>query len=202
MTLPKVRPVGKADAERAIAALTLGFATDPVIRSFYPDPRDHLKHFAQMMRINIEPAIARGAAHYVEGFSAATIWFPPVGPEDDAEAATERGKRIGKLIEETACKEGNDDLFAALGEMQALHPEEPHWYLFSIGVDPHHQNEGLGSLLMDHALPMSDTDGTIAYLESSNPRNVPFYQRHGFETMHVVQVGSSPTFTLMARKPR
>ena len=91
---------------------------------------------------------------------------------------------------------------AALGEMGALHPEEPHWYLFSIGVDPHHQGEGLGSLLMEHALPMSDADGTIAYLESSNPRNVPFYQRHGFEVMHVVQIGSSPTFTLMARQPR
>ena len=47
-----------------------------------------------------------------------------------------------------------------------------------------------------------NADGTIAYLESSNPRNVPFYQRHGFETTHVVQVGSSPTFTLMTRQPR
>ena len=49
---------------------------------------------------------------------------------------------------------------------------------------------------------MSDSDGTIAYLESSNPGNVPFYQRHGFETMHVVQVGSSPTFTLLVRSQR
>lgn len=202
MTNPKVQHVDEADEEQAISALTLAFATDPVIRSFYPDPRDHLKHFPEMMRINIEPAIARGAAHYVDGFSAATIWFPPTRPEDDAAAAKERGRRMGALIEETACEEGNDDLFAALGEMGALHPEEPHWYLFSIGVDPHHQNEGLGSLLMEHALPMSDADGTIAYLESSNPRNVPFYQRHGFETLHVVQIGSSPTFTLMVRPPR
>jgi len=201
MTVPKVRAVNEADAERAIAALALAFATDPVIRSFYPDPRDHLTYFAEMMRINIEPAIARGSAHYVDGFSAATIWFPPTRPEDDAEAAKERGRRMGALIEEKAHKEGNDDLFAALGEMGALHPEEPHWYLFSIGVDPHHQGQGLGSLLMEHALPMSDADGTIAYLESSNPRNVPFYQRHGFETTHVVQIGSSPTFTLMARQP-
>ena len=30
MTRPKVQSVGKADAEQAIAALTLAFATDPV----------------------------------------------------------------------------------------------------------------------------------------------------------------------------
>ena len=109
---------------------------------------------------------------------------------------------MGALMDATASKEGNDDLFAALGEMGQLHPKEPHWYLFSIGVDPHHQNEGLGSILMEHALPKSDGDGTLAYLESSNPRNVPFYQRHGFEVMQVVQVGTSPTFTLMVREPR
>jgi hypothetical protein len=55
---------------------------------------------------------------------------------------------------------------------------------------------------MEHALPKSDSDGIFSYLESSSPRNVPFYLRHGFEVMHVVQVGSSPTFTLMAREPK
>ena len=109
---------------------------------------------------------------------------------------------MGALIEETASKEGNDDLFAALDEMGKWHPKDPHWYLFAIGVDPHHQNEGLGSILMEHALPKSDADGTLAYLESSSPRNVSFYQRHGFEVMQVIQVGSSPIFTLMAREPR
>jgi ribosomal protein S18 acetylase RimI-like enzyme len=202
MTLPKVRSLSESNAEHAIAALTLAFSTDPVIRAFYPDPLDHLTHFPEMMRINIVPAISRHAAHYVEGFSAAAIWFPPAGPDDDVEVAKARGRRVGALIEETASKEGNDDLFAAIGEMGKWHPKVPHWYLFAIGVDPHHQNEGLGSILMEHALPKSDSDGIFSYLESSSPRNVPFYQRHGFEVMQVVQVGSSPTFTLMAREPR
>ena len=105
------------------------------------------------------------------------------------------------LIQETACKDGNDDLFAALGKMGKFHLDAPHWYLLAIGVDPNHQNEGLGSLLMKHALPKVDAEGALAFLESSNPRNVPFYLRHGFEVMQVVQVGTSPTFTLMVREP-
>jgi GNAT superfamily N-acetyltransferase len=202
MTLPKVRSVSESNAEHAIAALTLAFSTDPVIRAFYPDPLEHLTHFPEMMRLHIAPAIAHQAAHFVEGFSAAAIWFPPKSPGDDPEPDKDLARRLGTLIEETASREGNDDLFAAISEMDKLHPKEPHWYLFAIGVDPDHQNEGLGSILMEHALPKCDAGGTLAYLESSSPRNVPFYQRHGFEVLQVVQVGSSPTFTLMVREPR
>ena len=199
--MPKVQTASETDAEQVIASLTLAFATDPVIRAFYPDPFRHLAHFPEMMRINIGGAIPCQTAHYVEGFSAAAIWFPPAAGAEDGEAAKERGRRVAQLVEETAHKEGNDDLFVAMSEMDALHPKEPHWYLFAIGVDPYHQSEGLGSLLLEHALPRSDADGVMAYLESSNPRNVPFYQRHGFEIMEVVQRGSSPTFTLMVRDP-
>lgn len=202
MTLPKVQLVREADAEQAVAALALAFAGDPVIRAFYPDPLDHLKHFSEMMRINMESAIASETAYYVDGFSAAAIWFPPADSDSAKEAAEARGERMAALMEETVDKEGKNDLFAALGEMREGHPEVPHWYLMSIGVDPHHQNEGLGGLLMKHVLPKSDADGIMAYLESSNPRNVPFYERHGFETFQVAQVGTSPTFTLMMREPR
>jgi len=202
MTQVEARPVTESDAEQAIAALTLAFSTDPVIRAFYPDPLDHLTHFPEMMRLHITTAIAQQTAHYVEGFSAAAIWFPPKGPDHDGEADKARARQMGALIQETAYKEGNYDLFAAIAEMDEWHPTEPHWYLFAIGVDPHHQSEGLGSILLEHALPKCDAEGKLAYLESSSPRNVPFYQRHGFEVTRVIQIGTSPTFTLMAREPR
>ena len=202
MTLPKVQAVGPEDSERAISALTLAFATDPCIRRFYPDPRDHLAHFPEMMRIQIAQPIKNRSAHYVEGFSAAAIWFPPAGPNTDVEAEQAARKRMDALIEDTAHKDGNDAVFAAVEKVAELHPKERHWYLFAIGVDPRHQNEGLGSMLMKHALPKVDADGALAYLESSSPRNVPFYERHGFEVVEVVQIGDSPRITLMAREPR
>jgi len=31
-----------------------------------------------------------------------------------------------------------------------------------------------------------------AYLESSNPANIPLYQGHGFDILDTIQVGSSP----------
>ena len=49
--------------------------------------------------------------------------------------------------------------------------------------------------------PAADPD-LPAYLESSNPANVPLYQRHGFEVLGEIQVGSSPPVFPMYRPPR
>ncbi len=86
-------------------------------------------------------------------------------------------------------------------QMASYHPKEPHWYLPLLGVDPAHQNEGVGSALLRHVTDRCDRDGVPAYLESSNPRNIPLYERHGFEILGRAQSGSSPVITPMLRKP-
>ena len=65
-----------------------------------------------------------------------------------------------------------------------------------------HQGKGLGSALLEHALATCDRHGVVAYLESSNPRNIPLYERHGFAQWGRIPVGSSPTLVPMLRKPK
>jgi ribosomal protein S18 acetylase RimI-like enzyme len=55
---------------------------------------------------------------------------------------------------------------------------------------------------MKHALSRVDEDGLPAYLESSNPRNISLYERHGFESMGQIQIGTSPIVTPMIRSAR
>lgn len=83
--------------------------------------------------------------------------------------------------------------------MTEHHPPEPHWYLPLIATDPNWVGQGLGTLLMKHALRRCDSEGTAAYLESSNPENIPFYQRHGFKVIGEIQHGDSPRLTPMLR---
>jgi ribosomal protein S18 acetylase RimI-like enzyme len=71
-----------------------------------------------------------------------------------------------------------------------------------LGVDVSRQGKGLGSLLMKHALQRVDAARLPAYLESSNPRNIPFYERHGFEVVGRIQTGKSPVVTPMVRRGR
>jgi len=86
--------------------------------------------------------------------------------------------------------------------MREGRPHEPYWYLPFIGVDPYRQNEGLGSILMRHAHVLFDREGTLAYLESTNPRNIPFYQRHGYRLLGTIQIGIGPPISPMLREPQ
>lgn len=62
------------------------------------------------------------------------------------------------------------------------HPrEQPHWYLAAIGVDPPQRGQGAGAALLRSRLERCDKAGTAAYLESSNPQNVPLYEHFGFQ---------------------
>ena len=105
-------------------------------------------------------------------------------------------------IEETVAEPVRPEVFAVIEQMANYHPGEPHWYLPLIGVDPIHQGKGLGSALMRHALIRCDREKKLAYLESTNEKNVPLYERAGFELMGTIQAGMSPPLYPMVRTPR
>ena len=71
-----------------------------------------------------------------------------------------------------------------------------------IGVNPAHQSKGLGAALLRQALERCDREGLPAHLESTNPRNISLYMRHGFVAVGEIQAGSSPTMVPMLRQPR
>jgi len=51
-------------------------------------------------------------------------------------------------------------------------------------------------------LNVCDGQNVLAYLEATSPRNIPLYERHGFEAIGSVQVADSPQIIPMLRKPR
>jgi ribosomal protein S18 acetylase RimI-like enzyme len=56
----------------------------------------------------------------------------------------------------------------------------PHWYLWVLGVEPEQQGRGTGSQLLQRVLLSAGAQRVPCYLETENPRNIPFYQKHGF----------------------
>jgi ribosomal protein S18 acetylase RimI-like enzyme len=108
---------------------------------------------------------------------------------------------LGTVLEETVPARIRDDMFTLFDRMGASHPRDPHWYLPLIGVNGPFQGRGYGSALLRHALAICDSQGMAAYLESSNPKNVPLYRRHGFELTGTIQAGSSPEIYPMLRRP-
>jgi ribosomal protein S18 acetylase RimI-like enzyme len=189
-----VQTADLSDQSRLVAAIVLSFSMDPAARWTYAAPENYLKHFPDLVRIFGHRAFECGTAHFIGDAQAAAMWLPPsVEPDEEALMAH---------FQRTVPEQDQDTLFAVFEQMGQYHPDEPHWYLPLIGVDPAQQGKGYGSALLKHALRHCDEDGTPAYLESSNPKNIPLYQRHGFEVLGTVQVGSSPPITPMLRHAR
>ena len=190
----EARTSGVDDQSRLVAAIVLAFSADPAARWTYPAPENYLKHFPDLVRIFGGRSFECGTAHFIGDVQAAALWLPP-GVQPDEEALMIHFQR-------TVREQDQDTLFAVFEQMGQYHPDEPHWYLPLIGVDPAQQGKGYGTALMTHALRLCDEDGTPAYLESSNPKNIPLYRRHGFEVLGTIQVGTSPPITPMLRRIR
>jgi GNAT superfamily N-acetyltransferase len=88
----------------------------------------------------------------------------------------------------------------AFGEIVAAAPSDRHWYLAAIGTRPEGQGRGMGSEVLARGLERCDEQGLPSYLDSTNPRNVGFYARHGFRVVGVLDIDhGGATITRMWR---
>jgi ribosomal protein S18 acetylase RimI-like enzyme len=190
----QVCTVAAADRKKAVATVALAFASDPMMRWSFPDPARYLAIAHDFIDAFGGHAVEHGSADEIADFAAVALWLPPgIAPDGDA---------MGAIIAANMPDDRMEAGGALFEQMNRFHPEEPHWYLPLIGADPVHQGKGYGSALIAHALQRSDREGLPAYLESSNPANVPLYERHGFKVIGEIQSGSSPTLTPMLRPAR
>lgn len=72
--------------------------------------------------------------------------------------------------------------------MAKAHLKEPHFYLHAIGAVQGSQGKGIGSAMLKHGVRLADEARKPAYLESSNIRNNPLYERFGFEITEEIQL--------------
>jgi ribosomal protein S18 acetylase RimI-like enzyme len=158
----------------------------------YPEESEYQTYFPAFVRTFAGAAFVTGSAHVVAPGLGAALWLPPgYGPDDHALAA---------LIERSVPAWRRAAVFSVFEEMGQYHPLDPHWHLPLIGVEPSEHRRGLGSALLRHGLEICDEQRVPAYLESSNPENIPLYQRHGFEILGTIEVDSCPPITPMLRR--
>jgi ribosomal protein S18 acetylase RimI-like enzyme len=174
--------------------VVLAFAGDPVARWSWPQAQQYLATMPRMISAFGGRAFDNGSAYCTGAYAGIALWLPPgVRPDEEL---------LGEIVETTVSASIRHDVFALFEQMAKYHPADPHWHLPLVGVDPAHQGNGHGDALMAYALQRCDRDHLPAYLESTNPRNITLYRRHGFEALGTIQVGSSPPLVPMLRHAR
>ena len=202
MNSAAARPATRADIGALSVTLGKAFFDDPVMTWMLPDAdlrrRKLHRLFASLTRHH---HLSRGGVEVAPGetgIGAAALWDPP------GEWKTTRAEELRAM----------PGLFLAFGRalnrglavtelMKSVHPEEPHWYLAVIGSDPDVRGKGFGQALMRSRLDRCDAEHAPAYLESSNPDNVPYYERFGFGvTGELTLPDGGPSLIPMWRAPR
>ena len=192
MHSPKIKIVGPTEVSRAISTLVLGFVNDPLLRWCWPDPDQYLNVMPRLVMAYAGQTFELGTAHMEENYLGVALWFPPGIERNDEELIA--------LDNETLPKEKRIAIYNAGDELEQYHPKDSHWYLPLAAVDPNCHSSGIGSALLEFALTKCDQNGSTAYLESSNPRNISLYERHGFNLLGEVKITGGPSYFPMVRK--
>jgi ribosomal protein S18 acetylase RimI-like enzyme len=175
-----VRNAQRRDVREMSRSLGRAFYDDPIMMWMLPNAAQRAKSlprmFAAMTRHHFLAGGGAEVATNGSGIGAAALWDPPGRWKQSG-----RDELLMMPIVIWAFRSRVPAARQVMEIMKREHPEEPHWYLAVIGSDPTVRGAGFGQALMRSRLDRCDAEHAPAYLESSNPDNVPYYMRFGFE---------------------
>ncbi len=199
MNSVRTRQAIRADLDGVVGVWVDAFSADPFLRWMGDADDDSWPAFGRAwLGFIAGMCFDRGHLLLTEPAGAAVAWIPPdlsmIGPGD-----LDRGAVI---IAEHAGAARRDDAVTAIKAAGSHSSPDPHWTLQYIGVGSSLQRQGVGASLVEPYLRRCDDDHLPCGLVSSNPRNVPFYERHGFTvTAEVRNPDGSATLRPMLRRP-
>ncbi|MEV0374833.1 GNAT family N-acetyltransferase [Streptomyces sp. NPDC050636] len=176
--------------------LARAFDDDPMMRWFFPHDASREAGLRRYFTtIFTRQYVRHGVCEHTE--AAAAFWVPP---EAQAKAVPDAAtiQELQNILGDRA------PLFRNTVETAAKYaPQESHWSLSVVGADPAVQGQGHGSALLRSGLAKADAAGLPAYLESSKPSNLPFYEHFGFTVREELRLpGDGPALWTMWREPR
>lgn len=181
------------------AILGDAFANDPVMNWSMANPALYGPFFAMLAKQLFLP---HQQAYLDSANRGAAMWLPP-GAQFDIKMSFTQILLMLRLVL-TRGPGVLKQLYELESVMGKYHPKQPHYYLHAIGARQAHQGLGIGSALIKQLTPLCDEQQMPAYLESSSPKNVPLYERHGFEVFDQYQLGGAngPSLWFMWREPQ
>jgi ribosomal protein S18 acetylase RimI-like enzyme len=199
----EVKPLTSSMLDTAASTLAQAFMADPMFEWVFPDPGTRLAKLTVLNRLPLEYALRYDLrVRHTDDGRCVAIWVPP------GQSLTVVGMvRCGMLAAPFRIGFRPLARFAkANASMDPVHKQamhgQPHWQLLIVTVAPVLQGQGRGQALLSDGLGQIDSEGMACYLDTSNPTNLPYYQRLGFEVVKEVPLGrGGPPAWGMRREP-
>ncbi len=192
------RPLTEADASAAAALTARAFAWhEPWGEFTFPDPSDREERMRELIEADLRERFLPHGENWTIDLMTLTLWIPPADkPGTDCFARRRSEEDYATYGEREPVIRAVDDF------IRSGRPSEPHWFLDTIATEPDLFGQGLAGRLLAHDLELRDEAGELCALDTHTPRQVAFYERHGFEV--VARGEPTPGFPIvvMAREPR
>ena len=180
-----------------VDALIAGFMDDPLYRWLYPASETRPACLRETFALITDAAFERGHLYTNRDKTAAAAWTAPDVPLLDGDGEQAFVDMIRRHIGDRY-----ESVLAGMAAVRRHAPSESHFALHNVAVHAASQGRGVGAALLAPVLARCDEDGLVAHLESSNPRNVAFYERLGFVPVAEIQVpADGPVMRSMTRAP-
>ena len=182
---PLLRRLGIAHAPVMARVLARAFAEDPNFVALQPDPARRAlaleRTFVAQAKTTMPFGHVHGELDDAGALAGAAVWHPPGSAP--LPVRLQLAGLPAALSALAVTPHAVPRTLAMVAKMERLRPQEPHWYLATIGVDPPHHGRGVGTRLIRAGLDAVDRDALPAYLETSTARNAAWYERLGFRTV-------------------
>jgi GNAT superfamily N-acetyltransferase len=198
----RTRVATESDEEAIGETLALAFEHDPLWGwAFEESERERkLAALADVFGFFAGAAMDLGWVRVTDAVEAVALWIPPGSPE--MSPADE--ERLPDVVAAACGPESAKRVMGLLDAFDGNHPHEPpHYYLSLLATHPEHAGQGLGVGLVAACLAEIDAGDppAAAFLESSNPANIPRYERLGFRPTRDLELIAGLGGTQMWRGP-
>lgn len=198
-----MRVATSADGPAVRTLFARAYVDDPLLRWIFPDDATRLEATAAWLGVYVERYLRTGGAASERarvteaggGLTGAALWRWP----DDAFPGGELPTTVG-LLTALVGPAHAAAVGAAMAAESGARPTGPHAILHFLAVDAAHRGWGNARRLVDDGVARAQADGLPVLLETTNPVNVPIYERLGFAVHAEVTLGDDgPRLWVMTR---
>ena len=187
------RPATKRDIAPMTEALVRAFAREPFHQWMVPDAGAWATKAPRYFTSYIKMIRRDGYADTVDGGQGAALWLSPDKPGGGMLSRFQVPFVLWRLAGQRF-----SDVWSVIPLINRHRPQDPHWYLDIIGVDPNYGRSGIGTALLAHGLKRCDQSGKAVFLDTLSADNTRFYEKHGFEiTANFTLPSGLPIWTMV-----
>jgi GNAT superfamily N-acetyltransferase len=194
--MSNIRPATNEDRAAVVATVVAAFERDPAFRYFFPDDAAYTAQASAFAEYLFDKRVGHGTVWITERYEATSLWSPPASRTTSADAA-----RAEELFRQMVGQVGDDAAERLATYECALAPCLPadgeYWYLGILACRPSHGRRGLGGAVMRAGLECVRSNGGVAYLETTNPGNVAYYEAAGWQRTATIEATAPSTIFVL-----